>query len=183
MEEVAQLDLNEEQLQNKICPKCGAPLIVRSTKNGHILGCSNYPICDYLENIKVHGVKVLKILEEAKCPICGESLAVKKSKYGLFIGCQDYPNCKYIYTEPEKNSVVCPSCQNGVLRQHANKYGKAFYSCSNFKNCKYTLNYKPIAHECSKCKSSILVVRVNKLGKYLQCPNKDCRAKYPYSEN
>ena len=82
---VSELDDVVDNQRN--CPKCGAPLIVRNTKNGHILGCSNYPVCNYLENINIHGVKILKTIKGKVCPICGGELAVKKSKYGLFIGC------------------------------------------------------------------------------------------------
>jgi putative DNA topoisomerase len=172
-------DLNDESFENRVCPECGASLIVRSTKNGHILGCSNYPVCNYLENINLHGVKILKVLDGKICPLCGDSLAVKKSKYGLFIGCQNYPDCKYIYTEQEQNEVTCPSCCSGVLKQHANKYGKSFYSCSNYRNCQYKVSYKPVTKKCSKCGFPIMLVRVNKFGKYYQCAAPGCKTKCP----
>ena len=82
-------DLNDESFENRVCPECGASLIVRSTKNGHILGCSNYPVCNYLENINLHGVKILKVLDGHKSmvinvkkrniPIYGECLISKGS--------------------------------------------------------------------------------------------------------
>lgn len=36
----------------KICPKCGGNLVERVGKYGKFLGCSNYPKCQYTENIK-----------------------------------------------------------------------------------------------------------------------------------
>lgn len=36
----------------KICPKCGHELKIRKGKYGLFYGCSNYPNCTYLENIK-----------------------------------------------------------------------------------------------------------------------------------
>lgn len=176
---VSELDDVVDNQRN--CPKCGAPLIVRNTKNGHILGCSNYPVCNYLENINIHGVKILKTIKGKVCPICGGELAVKKSKYGLFIGCLNYPECKYTVSDSSSDTVLCPSCRKGVLRQHANKYGKSFYSCSNYHNCKYKVSYKPISKVCEKCGYPILLVRVNKMGRYLQCPSAKCKEKYPYS--
>ncbi|AWX14702.1 DNA topoisomerase III [Mergibacter septicus] len=36
----------------KICPKCGSQMRKRNSKNGEFWGCSNYPNCDAIENIK-----------------------------------------------------------------------------------------------------------------------------------
>lgn len=43
--------------QNLKCPKCGASLVLRTSKNGanagnRFYGCSNYPKCRYVQNIK-----------------------------------------------------------------------------------------------------------------------------------
>ena len=34
------------------CPKCGHRLYKRKSKYGYFLGCSNYPKCKYIRNIK-----------------------------------------------------------------------------------------------------------------------------------
>lgn len=176
-------ELSDEQLNTRTCPLCNAPLMVRNTKNGHILGCTNYPVCSYIQNIKIFGVSILKILENSECPLCGDKLAIKKSKYGLFIGCCNYPDCKFIHSESEKSEVVCPKCEKGVLRQHSNKYGKVFYSCSNFKMCGYKVSYKPVNQSCPDCGYPILLIRVNKLRKFLQCPNQQCKKKMIYNQD
>jgi hypothetical protein len=36
----------------KSCPKCGGHLKERSGKFGKFLGCSNYPVCRYTQQIK-----------------------------------------------------------------------------------------------------------------------------------
>jgi len=36
----------------KKCPKCGQPLVVRISRYGKFLGCSNYPKCKHVEKIK-----------------------------------------------------------------------------------------------------------------------------------
>lgn len=38
--------------ENKVCPECGAPLVVRRGKYGLFLGCSNYPKCHHIEKLK-----------------------------------------------------------------------------------------------------------------------------------
>jgi len=37
---------------NKVCPECGSPLVVRKSKYGTFLGCSNYPKCRHVERLK-----------------------------------------------------------------------------------------------------------------------------------
>lgn len=36
----------------EVCPKCGAPLVMKSGKNGNFLGCSAYPECSFTKNIE-----------------------------------------------------------------------------------------------------------------------------------
>ena len=36
---------------NKKCPICGGQLIIRQSRFGKFLGCSNYPKCKHIENI------------------------------------------------------------------------------------------------------------------------------------
>lgn len=166
--------------ENKICPKCGSNLVLRNTKHGQFLGCNNYPICDYIEKYENISVNVIKVMENSQCPSCGSKLAVKKSRYGMFIGCLNYPNCNYVFSDNNENTIICPQCKKGILKQHSNKYGKSFYSCSNFKFCKYLVLFQPIEKTCENCGSQILLVRKNKNGKYLQCPNKNCKHKFKY---
>ena len=42
------------KVQEKVgraCPKCESELVYKFSKNGRFIGCSNYPTCDFLENI------------------------------------------------------------------------------------------------------------------------------------
>ncbi|MCM8758915.1 MAG: type I DNA topoisomerase [Candidatus Omnitrophica bacterium] len=51
------LTLKEAQTENtvekigKICPKCGNALVIRKSKYGKFIGCSNFPKCKYTERI------------------------------------------------------------------------------------------------------------------------------------
>lgn len=174
-------DISEVRETLHRCPLCNSPLVLRNTKHGHILGCSNYPICNYIENVVVQGVTVVRSLENSFCPECGSALAVKKSRYGMFIGCTAYPNCNYIYSEKTGSFINCPICGEGVLKQNLNKYGKSFYYCTNFKNCSFKINHRPIESKCPKCGFPLLVVRTGKNGKYLQCPIRTCKCKTIYN--
>jgi len=43
---------SKNKSDSKVCPKCGGKLEERVGKYGKFLGCSNYPKCQYTENIK-----------------------------------------------------------------------------------------------------------------------------------
>lgn len=44
--------VNELFAKDKICPKCGKNLVLRRSKYGIFLGCSNYPNCKHIEKVK-----------------------------------------------------------------------------------------------------------------------------------
>jgi DNA topoisomerase-1 len=108
---------------DKKCPKCGSQLVVRVSKYGRFLACSNYPKCKYtfdLENST--GIQ---------CPQCKKGEIVKrKSKKGkIFWGCSNFPKCDFaLWSEPTGEN--CPKC--GSLLVKENKKIK----CSN-KNCDF----------------------------------------------
>lgn len=123
---------NEET--GELCPKCGAPLIYKSGKNGKFVGCSNYPKCDYVQKEK----KEL-VYTGQSCPQCGSPLVERMDRRGRkFVACSSYPSCKYIENKPEENATekVCPKC-GGKLVKKKGKYS-SFYGCSNFPTCNYT---------------------------------------------
>ena len=45
-------DIAVGEKTDKICPKCGSPLLKKKGKYGYFLGCSNYPNCNYMEKFK-----------------------------------------------------------------------------------------------------------------------------------
>lgn len=45
-------ELRKRRASNKLCPDCGLPLLVRKGKYGFFLGCSNYPRCNYTQNLQ-----------------------------------------------------------------------------------------------------------------------------------
>jgi DNA topoisomerase-1 len=107
----------------KKCPKCGAQLLIRVSKYGRFLACSNYPKCKYTFDLE-NSTGIL-------CPKCKKGEIVKrKSKKGkVFWGCSNFPECDFVlWNEP--TGEVCPKC--GSLLVKENKTIK----CSN-KNCDF----------------------------------------------
>ena len=72
----------------ELCPECNNKLIIKKSKYGEFVACSNYPTCKY--------IKKEKPKEVGKCPECGNSIVEKKTrKNKIFYGCSNYPTCKY----------------------------------------------------------------------------------------
>jgi len=108
---------------DKTCPKCGAKLLVRISKYGKFLACSNYPKCNYKFDLE-NSTQIL-------CPKCNTGVIMKKkSKRGkVFWRCSNYPDCDFVlWSEP--TGEKCPKCGYPLVKE--NKKIK----CSN-KNCDF----------------------------------------------
>ncbi len=51
-----QISMKESQIANGFCPRCGAPLVMRTARRGanagsQFIGCSRYPKCTYTRNL------------------------------------------------------------------------------------------------------------------------------------
>ncbi len=136
----------EENHNGVTCEVCGAPMVVRVSKYGRFLGCTNYPKCKNTKPLyEVVEKEEPKIAEGVFCDLCGKPMVIRKSKRGEFYGCIDYPNCKG--TKPIKKDRAktqfkpipvkdekCPKCgKEMVLRLGSNGY---FLSCSAYPKCK-----------------------------------------------
>jgi DNA topoisomerase-1 len=107
----------------KKCPRCGSQLLIRVSKYGRFLACSNYPKCKYTFDLE-NSTGIL-------CPQCkkGEIIKRKSKKGKNFWGCSNFPKCDFVlWSEP--TGEVCPKC--GSLLVKENKKIK----CSN-KNCEF----------------------------------------------
>ncbi|MFN3269091.1 MAG: type I DNA topoisomerase, partial [Candidatus Kapaibacteriota bacterium] len=139
---------NKEISSNGItCEVCGAPMVVRVSKFGRFLGCSNYPECKNTKPLyEVVQKEEPKLVEDVRCPVCGKPMVLRKSKRGEFYGCSDYPNCNGTRPLEEKKSPrfepiliqeeKCPKCGSEMLlRLGPRGY---FLACSTYPKCKGT---------------------------------------------
>lgn len=122
-----------EEVPDRVCPKDGGKLLIRSGKFGKFISCANYPKCKHIENINQPEVE-----NAITCPECNTGKVVaKKGRFGIFYSCNNYPTCKTIFKyEPVKE--VCPSCSYPVMMTHTTKT-------------------KGTQHICPKCKHSVKV--------------------------
>lgn len=72
----------------ELCPKDGAPLVIRTGRFGKFISCKNFPTCDFK--------KPFIIETNYTCPKDGGKVIAKKTKKGrTFYGCSNYPNCDF----------------------------------------------------------------------------------------
>ncbi len=72
----------------EMCPKDGAPLVIRVGRFGKFISCKNFPTCDYKK----------AFIEETAftCPKDGGKVIARKTRKGrTFYGCANYPKCDF----------------------------------------------------------------------------------------
>ncbi len=130
------------------CPKCGKKLQKIWSRNKYFYGCSDYPACDYTS-----AIEALSFNKEdydpnfnwdQPCPHCGAPMTLRHGRFGPFLGCSTYPDCKGIVNIPKKGETVlgsenpspCPAVGcDGKLSPRKSRFGKIFFSCSNYPDC------------------------------------------------
>ena len=69
----------------------------------------------------------------------------------------------------------------GKFAEKKSRFGKLFYGCSNYPECKNAMWTKPYAFGCPKCGHSVMGEKFTKKnGKQLECPK--CRHRVEMSE-
>jgi DNA topoisomerase-1 len=167
------LKSNLQEKTTDTCPLCGAPLVIKWSRNGRFLACSAFPQCKYTRAL---GATQDTNLESKTCPECGGEMVLKEGRYGRFWACSNYPKCKT--TAPYTLAVACPepNC-NGQIVQRRTKKGKTFFACSNYPECKFATWNEPVAKSCPQCGYALLVRKPKRDGNIvLSCPQ--CHAEY-----
>ena len=140
-QEVSKKDITEIPTE-KICPKCGAPLLIRLGKFGRFYACSRFPKCKYTESLKENtlGIKCPKCLSADRQDKEGEIVEKRTKKGKIFYGCSNWPKCDFaLWDKPVRQAQggptgeKCPKC-GSLLVETKRKQIK----CSN-KECNYKL--------------------------------------------
>ena len=173
------------EMMEEDCPKCAKKLSKRLGRNGYFIGCTGYPECDYTRNVddEVGASNEPQIVEGRSCPKCESALVIKRGRYGKFIGCSNYPNCKHMepLEKPADTGVQCPECKQASMLKRKSRYGKIFYSCARYPDCKYAVWNLPIPEPCPQCGWPITSIKVTKRrGTEKVCPQKECGFAEPY---
>ncbi|GFO67017.1 DNA topoisomerase 1 [Geomonas limicola] len=175
--ELNKSDLTTEAT-DEVCPECGKPLVVKLGKFGKFFACSGYPECRYIRALdKETGEVVEPVLSEEVCDKCGSQMLIKDGRFGKYLACSAYPNCKNIQplVKPKGTGITCVECGKGELIEKKSRFGKLFYSCNRYPECKFALWDLPVQKPCPKCGFPVLVKKVYKRkGEFLKCPKEGC---------
>ena len=117
--ELSKQEIAEEKT-DRICPKCGSPLIIKLGRFGKFYACTGFPKCKYTESLKDNKLNM-------KCPKCKEGeITEKRTKKGkIFYGCNRYPKCDFaVWDKP--TGEFCPKCKWPLIKTKRNQI-----KCSN----------------------------------------------------
>ncbi len=174
-----------EDVAKEVCPLDPAhgAMVLKKGRYGPFLACPNYPECKATKRL-VRGaegklqVEALKPIDES-CPECGKPLMWRRGRFGPFIACSDYPNCKYIKKkEAREIGLLCPECGQGQVVERKGRWGRSFYGCKRYPECKFTAYHLPIPEPCPDCgRPYLLAKETKKEGKVIYCGNEACHYK------
>jgi DNA topoisomerase I len=173
----------EEGVAGLTCPRDGQPMVPRKGRFGPFLACSLYPECKSTRRL-VAGENGRFKLEPEKpidesCPQCGNPLAWRRGRFGAFVACSTYPECKYIKKkEAQEIGLLCPDCGQGQVVERKGRWGRSFYGCRRYPDCRFTAPYRPLAGPCPDCgRSYLLEKETKKEGRVVFCGNDACHHK------
>ena len=140
----------EELPTDKVCEKCGSPMVIKWGRNGNFIACSNYPACKNTMNIEQNGADENGAAEtpaaETLCEKCGRTMVIKQGRFGKFLACPGYPECKNTIrlnqagqqsaapSEDQITTIPCSKCGKHMLIKKG-RYG-SFLGCSGYPQCK-----------------------------------------------
>ena len=116
-----------DEKTDKICEKCGKPMMKKLGRFGFFLACSGFPECHNTRSIPL-----------AKCPMpnCNGEIVARKTKGRgkEFYGCTNYPTCNFI-SHFKPLDQYCPKCGWFMVEKYDKKNG-SYKSCIN-PDCDY----------------------------------------------
>ncbi|KKL61330.1 hypothetical protein LCGC14_2196390, partial [marine sediment metagenome] len=104
-------------------------------------------VMETLESIK----GILDEPTDHTCEKCGRPMVKKLGRYGFFIACTGFPECRNTRAVP-LGDCPRPDCDGKIVaRRKQGGRSREFYGCSNYPNCKFATNYRPLPQPCPKC--------------------------------
>lgn len=164
-----------EILTEHDCPECGKKMALKMSRfGGQFLGCSGYPECKSSRPLdKDQKPTPEDRMSDEICEKCGSGMMIKHGPYGEYLNCNN-EDCKNKKKYVKKTGIKCgqEGC-DGELIERKSRYGKAFYGCSKYPDCKFALWNEPNGGKCPEC-GSMLVNKYLKRGNKVACSSKEC---------
>ncbi len=166
---IDEIKQSHRQILPDPCPECSAQLIVRWSRTGKFVACSSYPKCRYTSDAGKSDPLPTEATDQV-CEKCSSPMVIKTGRFGRFMACSGYPGCKNTKAIP--TGVTCPEdgCK-GDLVPRRTRFGRTFYSCSTYPECKYAVWNRPVPQPCPQCSSKFMLAKSTKAkGEHMECP-------------
>ncbi|PLX53813.1 MAG: type I DNA topoisomerase [Desulfobacteraceae bacterium] len=127
------IEPSSDQPSDKICDKCGKPMLIKDGRYGTFFACSGYPDCKTTLSTNSNGSGEKTGVD---CPEqdCNGELVQRSSKRGkIFYGCSRFPDCTFA-TWDKPVAKECPECGAKFLVEKTTKKQGTFLTC-NTKGC------------------------------------------------
>ncbi len=125
-----------EEMTDKVCDKCGKPMVLKPGKFGKFLACTGYPDCKNTQSLNAANGQNQAV--GIACPKdgCRGEIVQKTSKRGkIFYGCNRYPDCDFAIWDKPVNQQ-CPECSAKFLLEKSTKKDGTFLACMT-QGCQY----------------------------------------------
>lgn len=94
------------------CPACGRVMALKTGRYGPYFGCTGYPKCAFVANLRGDAKKRAEIEAptpakpkpiptDIRCEECGSPMLIRTGRSGEFLGCSKYPKCRFSKPLPE----------------------------------------------------------------------------------
>ncbi len=92
---------------------------------------------------------------DEECDECGRPMVIKSGRFGRFLSCSGFPDCRSSKPLMQRTGVDCPE-DGGELVERQGRGGrgrgpKKFYGCTNYPECTFTTNQRPLPQPCPDC--------------------------------
>ena len=127
--------VQQSEATDKVCEKCGKPMVAKRGRYGDFLACTGYPECKHTQSL--NGGPNGKSTGVA-CPEkgCDGQIVEKSSKRGkIFYGCNQYPKCSFASWD-RPVAIGCPVCGNAYMVEKTNKRDGTLQVCPN-RDCRH----------------------------------------------
>ncbi|MGD8298436.1 MAG: type I DNA topoisomerase, partial [Desulfobacterales bacterium] len=119
---------SEEEATDKVCDKCGQPMVIKKGRYGGFLACSGYPKCKNTQSLNSNG-NGKKIGFDCPQKDCTGDIVERTSKRGkIFYGCNRFPDCTFA-TWDKPLDRECPVCGAKFLVEKTTKKKGTFITC------------------------------------------------------
>lgn len=122
------VEIPEEEVSDKVCDKCGKPMVVKRGRYGGFLACSGYPDCKSTQSLNSNG-NGKKIGLACPRKDCNGDIVERTSKRGkIFYGCNRFPDCTFA-TWDKPLDRECPVCGAKFLVEKTTKKQGTVLAC------------------------------------------------------